>query len=239
VMPAAVVIAILVYSLMASTSLRATEDSFSVRITGQRWWWHVEYSDDRVVTANELYIPTGTPVRLELTSADLVHSLWVPNLRGKLDLIPARVNEMRLLAERPGTYLGQCAEYCGAQHAHMDLKVVALEPAEFEAWLAARREPPPLPTAGLERRGYELFFEAGCQQCHAISGTRARARNGPDLTRIGSRSTLGAGAAQNDERNLADWIRDPQKLKRGNLMPSSTLGDEDLRALVAYLKTLK
>ena len=176
---------------------------------------------------------------LKVTSRDVIHSFWVPNLQGKRDLIPGYTTAMWLQASRPGVFRGQCAEFCGMQHAHMAFDVVAESDAEFESWLDAMRQPgrdPPDPTG---RKGRDVFMQARCAGCHTIRGTDAAGQIAPDLTHIASRSTLGAGTLPNTPDNLAAWIRDPQRVKPGNQMPPNPLAAEDLQALVAYLETLR
>lgn len=237
VVPGIVLVGLLLASLGATVALRQPESSFTtVRIVGHQWWWHVEYPEFGIVTANELHVPVGEIIRLELTSADVVHSLWIPSLAGKIDLLPERQNEFWLQADEPGVYRGQCAEFCGVQHAHMALEVVALPRAEFDAWAARMaqevRMPPSEPVA---RRGHDVFFAAGCAACHAIAGSEARARFGPDLTHLARRRMLAAATVPNGPAMLRRWIRTPQSIKPGNLMPPTPLTDEELDALVAFL----
>jgi cytochrome c oxidase subunit 2 len=202
---------------------------------GHRYWWEFRYPASNVTTANELHIPTDVDVEVQLQSSDVVHSFWVPRLNGKQDLIPGRTNRVSLYAEEPGTYLGQCAELCGLQHAGMLLRVIAHPPAEFEAWLTAQQQPHAEPTSALASRGQELFFSQTCIACHTIAGTDARGTNGPDLTHVGSRQTLAAGLLINTPDNLARWLENPQAIKPGALMPSFKLSQNDVQALVAYL----
>lgn len=239
IVPAIILIGMLVYSLQTTLSLRRPVEGRLIRITGFQWWWEVRYPELGIVTANEIYIPAGEPVRLELHAKDVVHSFWVPNLHGKVDMLPETVNRFWISAERPGTWRGQCAEFCGRQHATMALRVVALPPAEFERWAEERRRPRAAPDSPEFRRGEEVFFRASCHVCHAIRGSRADGVIGPDLTHIGSRLTLGAGATENTRAQLAQWIRDPQMVKPGNLMPRTPLERDDLEALVDYLQSLR
>ena len=237
--PAVILLAILVISVKAQVALELPKTDLTVRVSGHMWWWEVRYPDQGIVIANEIYIPVGEPVRVELVSADVVHSLWVPNLQGKMDLLPDKTNTTWLTADRAGTFQGACAEYCGIQHALMRLVVVALPRDEFDAWLAARRQPPAVEQSDLLRRGREVFFASSCHNCHAIAGTQAVGARGPDLTHLGSRRTLGAGVLPNNRENLSDWITNPQAIKPGNLMPSTRIDPEDLRGLVEYLQSLK
>jgi cytochrome c oxidase subunit 2 len=235
----------LVASIATGRNLRdfAPPKPLRVKITAHQWWWRIEYPGDRpdeqVVTANELYVPAGQPVELELTSADVIHSFWIPNLDGKHDLIPSHVLKTQILAELPGAYAGRCAEFCGYQHAHMDLLLVAKPPGEFQAWLAQQRGPGAEPQTASERRGQELVERGPCALCHTIAGTKALGGTGPDLTHFASRATLAAGAAPNDRQSLTSWLRAPNSLKPGAQMPAVALGPDDLAAVVGYLESLR
>ena len=239
VLPVVVVIPLLIYSLETSHALQIPEESLTVRLTGHQWWWEVEYPDQNIVTANQIHIPVGQPVRLELTSADVIHSFWVPELNGKRDMIPGDLNEFWIQADRPGIYRGQCAEYCGLQHAHMALVVVALPPDEFLEWAAGRNEPESVPATEQQQNGLAVFLKAGCSRCHTIRGTPADGKIGPDLTHIGSRETLGAGTVPNIRGNLMGWIGDPGAVKPGVRMPATYLPPEELDMLATYLESLK
>ena len=214
-----------------------------VEITGNQWWWDVEYHNPdpslRVRTANELHLPVGRPVRIELKSNDVIHSFWVPNLHGKMDLIPGRETVLWLQADTPGVYRGQCAEYCGLQHAHMAFSVIAEPQADFERWLTTQRQPAPPPSTPEQQRGLEVVERGPCAMCHAIRGTLAGARTAPDLTHLATRSTIAAGTAPNTRGYLAGWIADPQHLKPGAKMPATGLTGHELQAVLAYLETLK
>jgi cytochrome c oxidase subunit 2 len=214
-----------------------------IKITAHQWWWKIEYPgrspDEQVVTANELYVPAGEPVELELTSSDVIHSFWIPNLDGKHDLIPSHVIKTRLLAERPGVYSGRCAEFCGYQHAHMDLLLVAKPPSEFRAWLAGQRGPGAEPQTERERRGRELLEQRPCASCHTVAGTRALGGTGPDLSHFASRATLAAGAAPNERLALGEWLKNPNALKPGAQMPAVPLSPAELEAIVDYLRSLR
>ena len=214
-----------------------------IRVTGHQWWWEVHYRDSVaqrwVTTANEIHIPVGQPVAIELRSTDVIHSFWPPSLTGKRDLIPGNENTLWLRAARPGVYRGQCAEFCGHQHAKMAFEVIA-EPADsFARWLAAQRDTAMTPTAPLAQRGQEVFLGSTCVMCHAIGGTPAGSRVGPDLTHVASRRMIAAGTLRNTPGNLLGWISDPQAFKPGVKMPPSSLSSADLAALVAYLETLR
>ena len=218
-------------------------DALVVEITGHQWWWSVVYDNPtpslRVTTANELHLPVGRRVVITLKSNDVIHSFWVPNLHGKMDLIPGRRNVLTLQADKPGVYRGQCAEYCGLQHAHMAFAVIAEAPDAFERWLAAQRAPAPPPSTPQQKRGLDVIEQGPCAMCHSIQGTLAGARFGPDLTHFASRSTIAAGTAPNTPGYLAGWIADPQHLKPGARMPATGLSAEDLQAVLAYLETLR
>lgn len=239
VVPSLILIGLLVYSLQTTRMLRRPVEGRLIQITGFQWWWDVRYPEFGVVTANELYLPAGQPVRLELRAKDVVHSFWVPNLHGKIDVLPETVNRFWIRAEKPGEWRGQCAEFCGRQHALMALRVVALPPDEFEAWLERHRQPRLVTAAPALARGEEVFFRASCHTCHTIRDTRADGTLGPDLTHLGSRLTLGAGTIENTREHLAEWISDPQGVKPGNLMPHTPLPPADLEALVEYLTSLR
>ncbi|CAN7332643.1 c-type cytochrome [Variovorax paradoxus] len=215
-----------------------------VGVTGHMWWWEVRYRDPssgaEVATANEIRIPVGRPVYFGLGSADVIHSFWVPSLGGKMDMLPGRVQHLLLQADRPGTWRGQCAEYCGEQHARMALHVVAEEPAAFDAWLAAQARPAAAASRELER-GREAFLAHRCNACHTVRGVSEQSRLGPDLTHVGSRLHLGAGTAPNDAAQLAAWVAHTQQLKPGARMPSSgeRIGEADLQSIAAWLAQLK
>ncbi|MBB5773172.1 cytochrome c oxidase subunit 2 [Brevundimonas vesicularis] len=249
--PVVVLTGLLIYGL--TTTARVADapkaGEMRVRVTGEMWWWRVAYLDDQgreiVQDANEVHIPAGQPVVFELESADVIHSFWVPRLGGKTDMIPGRRNFMRLQADAPGTYGGQCAEYCGGPHALMGLVVVAHAPDDYAAWLARQSRPAAVvPSAqgplALIEQGRNVFAASGCAACHTIRGTEANGLAGPDLTHVGSRQTLGAGILPNNQGTMAGWISDSQSLKPGNRMPSyAVLSGQDVRAVAAYLESLK
>ena len=209
-------------------------------VTGYSWWWRVEYPKAGFVTANEIHIPVGARVLFQLQAADVIHSFWVPELGPKRDMIPGQSDAtLWLMADRPGVFQGACSEYCGAQHAWMRLRVVALPQAEYDAWVS-RQQAAAATAAGDEvARGAQLFQRQTCVNCHAIRGTPAAAQAGPDLTHLASRATLGAGVIENTPENLARWIVDPHAIKPGVQMPGYPLPEADLRALVAYLGSLE
>lgn len=238
-------IAILTSSVLTGRALDTIRTPGALRlvVTGNQWWWDVQYRNPNpslnVSTANEIHIPIGRPVSVGLLSNDVIHSFWIPSLQGKIDLVPGRLNEVWLQADKPGVYRGQCAEYCGAQHAKMALVVVAEQPDDFERWLAANRGPAPPPATPEQQRGKEVVERGPCAMCHNITGTLAGGRTAPDLTHIASRSTLAAGWLPNTPGNLAGWIADPQHIKPGSHMPPTGLRDEELQAVLAYVETLK
>jgi cytochrome c oxidase subunit 2 len=206
------------------------------------WWWEVRYPEQGIVTANEIHVPAGQAVKLELTSVDVIHSFWAPSLHGKRDMIPGLTTTFWIQADQSGVYRGQCAEYCGLQHANMAFVVVALPPDEFAAWMSERSAAParPAPAAPPSPadlpRGLAVFLRAGCAKCHSIRGTPAEGKLAPDLTHIGSRQTLAAGTVPNNRGNLAGWIANPQALKPGAKMPATYLPPEELFDLVSYLE---
>ena len=219
------------------------QDAVNIELVGHMWWWEARYRDAdpsrEFTTANELHIPAGRPVVVTLRSNDVIHSLWIPNLHGKKDLIPGRTATLRLRADRPGTYRGQCAEFCGIEHAMMALLVEAEPAAAYEAWAARQRRPAAEPADALARRGREVFLSRSCVMCHTVSGTSANAKLGPDLTHLASRRTIASGMFPNNRGHLGGWIADPQSLKPGVNMPPNALPPDDLQALLAYLETLK
>ena len=238
-------LAMLVSSIAAARALspqgkRVTRE---VQVTGHQWWWDIQYLDERpdriAQTANELHVPIGERVRVILQSSDVIHSFWIPNLHGKRDLIPGQKSTLLIQADQPGIYRAQCAEFCGLQHAKMAFIVIAEPRANFEQWLASMRASAAQPKTADEQRGQQVFLMTSCVMCHAIKGTTAGSRTGPDLTHVGSRRTLGAAVIQNNRGNLSGWIADAGGIKPGVLMPPNPLDPEDLHALVAYLESLK
>jgi cytochrome c oxidase subunit 2 len=212
-----------------------------ITVIAHQWWWDVRYRSG-AVTANEIHIPAGKDVLISLESADVIHDFWVPQLGRKIDATPGHPTHVWIQADEPGTYVGTCAEYCGAQHAWMRLVVVADTAEGFEAWEAHQREPPPAPVAEDGIRGEETFREMTCAQCHAIGSTAPPGHSptaAPDLTHLASRSTLGAGVLTNTPDNLALWLKDPQRIKEGSHMPSLKLRKHQVADLVAYFETLK
>lgn len=215
----------------------------AIKLTGKQWWWDAEYQgptpDMNLRTANELHLPVGVPVRIRLESQDVIHSFWVPNLAGKQDLIPGRVNDIMFTPRRTGLFRGQCAEFCGTQHANMALTVQVESMDDFRRWWAAQLQPAKPPSTPLALAGYQFVTSRQCSACHAISGTSAGGRVGPDLTHVASRRTIAAGALPMGEGNLYGWIADPQSQKPGTKMPTIPMNPQQLHGVVAYLERLK
>ena len=241
VFPAVALTALLVYSLVRAGELQVSgNDALRIEVTGEQWWWRVHYLEGERVdfaTANEIHIPAGRPVDLVLKSADVIHSFWVPNLAGKLDMIPGKTNRMRIQAREPGTFRGQCAEYCGGPHGFMAFLVIAVPETEFARWAAAQRRPA---TPETRHAAAQRGFDEMCAACHTIRGTAAAGARGPDLTHLASRRTLGAARLPRNAQNLEAWITSNQHLKPGNLMPEFAHLDPALRRRLAeYLDALE
>jgi cytochrome c oxidase subunit 2 len=215
----------------------------TIKVRGLQWWWGVEYlgstPDQRFETANEIHIPVGRNVRLQLEGVDVIHSFWVPSLAGKQDLIPGRPNELVIRAERAGVYRGQCAEFCGLQHAHMAFFVIADEQSVFDQWVRSQRQDASTALEGEAISGQQAFMSKQCAACHTIRGTSANGTTGPDLTHVGGRKYIAAGLLETTRGSLAAWVADPQTLKPGNNMPMVPLNPEELRSISAYLASLK
>jgi cytochrome c oxidase subunit 2 len=240
IVPAVILLVLGAATVDASNNLRGPEkDPLRIDVVGMRWWWAVHYPEQNFTTANEVHIPVGRPIEIGLDSDNVIHSFWVPQLGGKLDLIPGQHNVWRFKATKAGTYRGECAEYCGTQHANMNFLVIAHTPASFDTWAVRRQNPPPGPNDQLEANGQLVFMRAPCAGCHTIRGTAAQGTIGPDLTDIGSRRTLGANTIPNTPGYLGGWIVDSQAIKPGNLMPPIAVEPKDLQALIAYLRSLK
>jgi cytochrome c oxidase subunit II len=227
----------------AINTLQQAEAPLSIKITGSQWWWSVDYIDaipsNNITTANELHLPVGRTVKVELQSNDVIHSIWLPNMHGKKDLIPNYPTMFYFRPDKVGTYWGQCAEFCGYQHAKMRFIVVVETPEEFNAWLTAQQQAPPPPADPVQQRGQQIFLTSVCTQCHTVQGTPANARVGPNLTHVASRQYIAAGSLQNTRDHLRSWITDPQAIKPGIRMPMNTYSEEDLDALVSYIESLK
>ena len=227
----------------AINTLQQADEPLSIRITGNQWWWNVEYQDptpsNNITTANELHLPVGRTVKVELQSNDVIHSIWLPNMHGKKDLVPNYPTMFYFRPDKVGTYWGQCAEFCGYQHAKMRFIVVVETPEEFDAWMTAQQQTPPPPADPVQQHGQQIFLTSACTQCHTVQGTNANARVGPNLTHVASRQYIAAGSLQNTRDHLRSWITDPQAIKPGIRMPMNAYSDQDLDALVSYIESLK
>lgn len=225
------------------TAELAHKNGLSIDLTGHQWWWEARYNDvdssNIFTTANEIHIPVGVPVMFTLHGADVIHSLWVPNLAGKKDLIPGKVNTIWLQADKPGVYRGQCAEYCGLEHARMALWIVAEPQEQFNAWRQNATQQAVAPSTDSQKHGQQVFFHSTCVMCHAINGTPAGSNIGPNLTHVGSRNTIAAATLSNTREHLAQWVKDSQRFKPGNKMPRNDLSDADLNSICDYLQSLK
>lgn len=236
-MPALLVTVVFGFTLDAMRDSRLEPGAVTIQMVGHQWWWEIRY--DGFTTANEVVVPAGEPVVFEVTSADVIHSVWVPGLGGKIDMLPDSVNTVILEASAPGEYWGACGEFCGLQHARMRLRVVAVTPEEYERWVEHQRLAAVSPRTEHATRGLDVFSEAGCGDCHTVRGTSAAGDSGPDLTHLASRETLAATTLPNEAVRLGEWVRSAQSLKQGVAMPDTELSDGDLDALVAYLGTLR
>jgi cytochrome c oxidase subunit 2 len=245
VLTVVLLVVLLVANLLTGKALTKLphEQALEVEVLGRQWWWEFKYRDPvpsrLLTTANELHIPVGRPVVLKLNSRDVIHSFWVPNLAGKRDLIPGQENTLMIQADKPGVYRGQCAEFCGLQHAKMSLLVVAEPPEQFEQWREHQLLPAAPPMEPVAQRGQQVFLTGPCVLCHTIQGTSASATTGPNLTHVASRQTLAAGTLPNVRGHLAGWILNSQSIKPGNRMPAMSLPPDELHALLAYLEGLK
>ena len=241
-----ILFALLVSSFIVGRTIYSTPKEptvLTIDITGHQWWWDVRYENQVasqiVTTANEIHIPVGRQVVFKLNSADVIHSFWVPNLHGKTDLIPGHPAETWLKADRTGVYRGQCAEFCGHQHAHMAFEVVVESEEQFQAWYESQLKSAPAQLTSSQSRGLQLFLSKPCVMCHTIQGTDAGGKVGPDLTHLASRQTIAAGALQNNRTNLSRWILNSQDVKPGNHMPPIPLNSEELNFVLDYLESLK
>ncbi len=227
----------------ATADLGRKPNLLKIEVTGNQWWWQFRYLNDDpsqvLTTANEIHIPVGRTILIEGMSNDVIHSFWVPNLHGKRDLIPSRVNTEYIQADKPGVYRGQCAEFCGLQHAHMSFYVIAEPEDKFKAWMQAQLQPAPIPANTTLEQGKQSFLNYECIYCHQIRGTTASGQNGPDLTHFGSRRSIAAGTLPNTMGNLGGWIVNPQSIKPGNHMATIAVKPEDLQPLIQYLESLK
>jgi cytochrome c oxidase subunit 2 len=228
-----------VYLVNATAAPAANTTTMTVDVIGHQWWWEVRYDKGRAITANELHIPVRTRVNIVATTADVIHSFWVPALNGKIDMVPGRANHELLDASQVGVYRGQCSQYCGLQHAHMALLVDVQPMPQFKAWLAEQEKPAPAPTSAAAIRGRADVMNDQCASCHFIAGTPARGFIGPALTHLASRSTLAANTIPKTPAWLARWIRNPQAIKPGDRMPDLGLAQHQISDIVAYLDGLK
>lgn len=210
------------------------EDELTVRVIGNRWYWEYEYPDQRILVPDQLHVPVNTNVRLILESSDVIHSFWVPELAGKMDLIPGQTNEMWFRATEIGEYSGYCAEFCGIQHAMMRVKVVVDSREDFDAWISRMQQPPPIPGTELQQQGYDLIISPRCARCHSLGIKQDVPLLGPDLANISARSVFAGATYQVSEENLRQWLRDNQEMKPGNLMQGVELTEQEINALIAY-----
>jgi cytochrome c oxidase subunit 2 len=239
-----IVLGLTILSYVSQQKLFAKDPpAVTISVTGYQWWWDLRYEDERPErvfnTANEIHVPVGKPVRLKLNARDVIHSFWVPNLMGKMDLIPGQENELQFVADRPGVYRGQCAEFCGWQHARMGLLVVALRPEEFESWREGQIKPASSPIDGERKKGEAVFAAKACVMCHTVRGTSAGSRVGPDLTHFGSRKTIASGTLSMSRGNIGAWIIDPQGIKPGVNMPNVKIEAHEVDPLISYLAGLQ
>lgn len=237
--PALILIGLLIPTVTTIFDIaRTPAGSLEITVTARQFWWQYDYNDFDFATANELHIPVGQPVHLNLKGADVVHSYWIPRLSGTQDVVPGRNNELTFTALEEGRYMGQCKEFCGLSHANMRLIVFAHDPADFLTWVAEQQKPAGTPTAD-SAEGQKLFLEGACVNCHAIKGTDAAATTAPDLTHLASRETFAGATFRLNEANLAEWLRDPPAMKPGSLMPDYGLSEDEITKLVAYLMSLE
>ena len=240
-----ILVGTLIYSVTTGSAMAAPPHKQALRINveGKQWWWQVVYEDptpsNQIVTANEIHVPTGEPIQIIGTSHDVIHSFWAPNLFGKKDLIPGHTTSTWFQADTPGVYRGQCAEFCGQQHAKMAIIIVAEPRSKFETWYKSQQLPASPPADSTAKAGEKVFMSRGCPLCHTVGGTRALGTVGPNLTHIGSAMTIAAGSLRNTPGNLAGWIVDPQQIKPGAHMPPNSLSGAELQAILAYLEGLK
>lgn len=226
---------------LESVAAPARPPAFTIAVTAYDWWWKIDYrTTPGATTANEIHIPVGEPVKIELRSADVIHAFWVPRLAGKTQTVPGVVNEQWIQADHEGVYRGQCTQFCGAQHAHMAFEVIAEPRAQFDAWLAGQAAPHAVAASAAASVGTGAkLFQERCAGCHAVRGTDANGAQAPDLTHLNARRLIAAGTLRNDEANQLDWIRHAQRIKPDSLMPSIALSADEATALAAYLRTLQ
>ena len=227
-----------VYLVRQTSPPNPRSTSMTVDVTGHQWWWEVRYPGTPAVTANEIHIPVNTHVNVVATTADVIHSFWVPQLNRKIDMVPGMHNRVLLYSSRTGAFRGQCSQFCGFQHAHMSMYVFVQSRAAFRSWLNNMSRPAARPASPMARAGQKLFMSAQCASCHQIRGTPAQATVGPDLTHLDNRTTLASATIRNDRAELAAWIRDPQAIKPGDRMPDLGLSPRQVQQIVAYLESL-
>ena len=243
ILPALIVVTLFVMALQTQQTLDtkpvAAAEQMTVKVIGHQFWWEYQYPDLNITTATDLVIPAGKVVNLELTSADVIHSFWVPQLNGKTDAFPNHTNSTWIQADTPGTYYGQCAELCGPSHANMRVVVVVKTQAEFDQWVQQQQAGPAEPTDALAQQGQQVLMAGACIGCHTINGTNANGKTGPNLTHVASRTSIAGGSLTNTEGNLRRWLSNPPAVKPGSIMPNLNLTRTEIDALVAYLQTLK
>jgi len=244
IIPTAILIALAVPTVTTiadATAIPTGPDVINVKVVGHQWWWEFDYTDPNlgIVTSDELHIPTGTKVELDIESADVIHSFWVPQLGGKVQAIPNQHNHSWIEADQARTYNAQCYQLCGSSHANMRFIVVAESKADFDKWVQAEKAPAAKPTAGDAQKGEQVFMTGACIGCHTINGTNAQGKIGPNLTHIGSHQTLAGATLQNNPTDLALWLHDPPGVKPGSIMPNLGLTDDQIKSLSAYLESLK
>jgi cytochrome c oxidase subunit II len=243
-LPVVVLVALFIVAnlvvIKTTSAPAARSTALTIKVIGHQWFWEVRYHGTPAITANEIHIPAATPVDVRVTTADVIHSFWVPRLNRKIDMIPGKVNRIELDAPDPGVYRGQCSEFCGVGHAQMAFDVIVQPPAQFQAWLRNQAQPAARPSGAAATQGLHAFMTAGCQDCHAIRGTSASGHVGPDLTHVGSRRTLAALTIPNTPPSLFEWITNPQRIKPGARMPGfASLPATERHALVTYLEGLR
>ncbi len=242
--PSVVLVGVLIGTIATMFSIQqpSTPNTITVNAVGHQWWWEFQYPDQHFVTADEMWVPTGTVVHINLVSDNVIHSFWVPQLTGKTDVIPGHDNSMWLQADTAGWYRGECAEFCGTQHAHMDFLVHAVPAADYQTWVSQQQQVAATPTDALALAGQKYFSSAACIGCHAINGVTTTDQSkliGPNLTHFGGRQWIAGGVVSNTPANLAAWLRDPQAVKDGSDMPNLGLTQDQINELVAYLESLK
>ena len=242
ILPALILVVVAVPTLTTIADLHGDpgDEAVTIRVIGHQWWWEFQYPDEGIVTAGTMHVPVDRPVRLELQSADVIHSFWPPKLAGKQDVVPGHNNLLIFTPEEIGEFRGQCAEFCGTQHANMAFSVAVDSADDYAAWLEAQKQPAAEPQPGtLEAQGKDTFMTSACVGCHTINGTQAQGITGPNLTHVGSRGALAGHTLPNTPEDMARWIADPQAVKPGTLMPDVGLSDDQVNAVVAYLESLK